>query len=197
MSDNVIPMEPKMKLYSVRSKVKEFSGCRDVVFNWFRSEKPAEQRPYAKLIANHNPSDDWAAYGEVYVDELFTEDEALQLKEYLDQNHREEATTEIRNQRLPIVPDVLIGFRGRAVGGGDGFYELFKEPQYSLPFKVEAYFDLVGRELVDGSDVYHHRLLLVLPDGTVRVQTNEEAAAMERAKGRNRDGSQQRGYSPF
>ena len=52
-----------------------------------------------------------------------------------------------------------------AVGGGDDFYILHKEPQYPLPFKVEGYFDLVGCELVNGSGVYHdHPWISIEPD---------------------------------
>jgi hypothetical protein len=73
-----------------------------------------------------------------------------------------------------------MGNGARAVGGGDDFYMLAKEPEYSLPFEVWGYFDLVGCELVDGSDVYHHRLLLV-SQNEVRMQTNEEAKALDEA----------------
>jgi hypothetical protein len=66
-----------------------------------------------------------------------------------------------------------------SVGGGDDFYMLDREEAYSLPFAVRGYYNLVGCELVDGSGVYHHRLLRVCPGGTVRMQTNDEAAATE------------------
>jgi hypothetical protein len=64
-----------------------------------------------------------------------------------------------------------------SVGGGDDFYRLSEESEYSLPFKVWGYFNLVGCELLDGSDVYHHRLWLLSSNGKMRQQTNEEAAA--------------------
>jgi hypothetical protein len=44
---------------------------------------------------------------------------------------------------------------------------------------VWGYFDLVGCELIAGSAVYHHRFMLLFPDGTMRQQTNKEAAANE------------------
>ena len=71
------------------------------------------------------------------------------------------------------------------VGGGDDFQMLNREPGYNLPFKVWGYFNLVGRELADGSGIiHHHRLLIFDPDGpgTSRMQTNEEAAATEAAE---------------
>ena len=168
--------ELKQRLYYVTTTAKKFSDCKNVTFNWFRAEAPAERRRYASLIEGYEPGN---AYAEGLIDELFTEDEALQLKEYLDRVHGKEGPTSIEEMSLPI-PNNMMGHGARAVGGGDDFYQLFKEPEYSLPFKVMGYFDLVGRELVDGSDVYHHCLWLLSPDGTMRMQTNEEADAMGR-----------------
>jgi len=71
-----------MKLYRVQTAVKEYSGCRNVVFKWFREDAPAERRNYAKLIENFNPADRFAADAEGFIDALFAKDEALQLKEY-------------------------------------------------------------------------------------------------------------------
>jgi len=79
-----------------------------------------------------------------------------------------------------------MGFGARAVGGGDDFYRLSEEPEYSLPFKVLGYFNLVGYTLIDNSDLYRHRLFIVREkdDGTIeaRMETNPEAAARERRR---------------
>src|SRR5262245_43363257 len=124
-----------MKLYCVQTAVKEYSGCRNVVFKWFREDAPGERRNYAKLIENYNWADLFAAYAEGFIDELLAKDEALQLKEYLDRVHGDEGPTTIKEMRLPI-PNSMTGYRACAVGGGDSFYMLHKEPKYSLPFKV-------------------------------------------------------------
>jgi hypothetical protein len=39
-----------MKLYSVTNTAKEYSGCRNVAFNWFRHAMPQGRRPYADLL---------------------------------------------------------------------------------------------------------------------------------------------------
>ena len=68
-----------MKLYRVRTTAKEFHGCRDVVFQWFRPPhrtERARQRPYADLIKDYEPRDRDAVYVEAYIEELFTWDEA-------------------------------------------------------------------------------------------------------------------------
>jgi len=113
------------------------------------------------------------------IDELFTEAEAALVKAYLDREYPDDETT-IVEMRLPI-PKNSIGFFAIGVGGGDGFYMLNKESPYDLPFKVWGYFDLVGCQLIDGSAVYHHRRWLISPNGEMRQQTNEEAAADDAA----------------
>ena len=105
-------------------------------------------------------------------------DEASQLKDYLDREHGTHSTTTIDEVSLPV--ENYEGSLGAmAVGGSADFYMLDKEPEYSLPFRVWGYFDLIDCELTDGSGVYHHRLLLVMdPNGVMRQQPNEEAAPL-------------------
>jgi hypothetical protein len=139
------------RLFNVDTIVKEYDGCRDVNFRWFYAGERLQPRPYAKLIKDHLPSDQWN-YAEHYIDELFSEDEARQLKEYLDREHGSEGTTTISEVRLPCSNN-MAAVSSMAVGGGNDFYMLWEEQKYSLPFKAEAYFDLVGCQLLDGSGV--------------------------------------------
>lgn|SRR5215813_9082853 len=161
-----------MKLYTVTTIVKEYAGCRSVPFIWFRHRPEKPKRPYAELIENYKGEGDHA-YAEHHVEELFTAGEAKQLKDYLDREHGAEGPTTIEEVRLPV-PGNTMAVCARPVGGGDDFYRLCEEPEYSLPFKVWGYLDLVGCELLDGSGVFHHRLLL-FSAGEVRWQTNQEA----------------------
>lgn len=166
-----------MKLYNVTTSVKEYRGCKNVWFTWFRCDHGEQKRPYAELIENYDPAADRNYYPEDYIELLFTEEEAHQLKEYLDRVHGHEGVTTIEEEQLPV-PQNIMSVGAIAVGGGDDFYQLCDEPEYSLPFKVWGYFNLVGCELIDGSDVYHHRLWLLGSDGKLRQQTNEEAAEL-------------------
>ena len=54
-----------------------------------------------------------------------------------------------------------MGLGAIPVGGGPDGYLLHKESNYSLPFKVQGYFDLRGCVLVDGSGVFRSRLLML------------------------------------
>jgi hypothetical protein len=121
-------------LFNVDTTVKEYQGCKDVNFRWFRSVEPQQGR--------NRPS---------RVEELFTDTEAAQLKDYLDREHGTGGTTTITKA---IWDSGGMGVQSLAVGGSDGFYPLFAEPGYSLPFKVEAYYSLRGCEYLDGSDIY-------------------------------------------
>ena len=122
-------------------------------------------------------------YAEGFVEELFTWDEAQQLKGYLERRQRDVGETVIKEVSLPV-ENCWMGFHARAVGGGDDFYMLSEHPEYSLPFKVLGYFNLVGCTLIDNGDTYRHRLFIVQrdPNGKVKVrkETNAEAAARER-----------------
>jgi hypothetical protein len=134
-----------MKLYSVVTMVRQFKGCKDVEFVWFRCEKSDRQHLYADLVENHVGD----YYVEDYIESLFTEDEARQLKTWLDLN-RGGATT-IAEVKVPV-PHNAMGVGAIAVGGGQDFLVL---RDCSLPFKVMAYYDLRYRERFDGFGLYY------------------------------------------
>ena len=76
-----------MKLFHVTTVVKEYDGCKDVAFEWFKEKPTGARRPYEHLIADypHEVPPECAEryYPEGYIDELFTEHEAGQLADYL------------------------------------------------------------------------------------------------------------------
>jgi hypothetical protein len=141
-----------MKLFQVTTQVKEYCGCKDVTFYWFKSEAKAGERPYRKLIADYSPGKGYIGYAEGAIDELFTEGEAKQLAAYLDGNEPEDLTT-ITEVSLPIGNDRM-GHGAIPVGGGQDFLMITERPDYPLPFAVWGYFDLRGCELIDGRGTY-------------------------------------------
>jgi hypothetical protein len=127
-----------LRLYDVTSTAKEYHEYKNVPFVWFREGKrPGPPRPYGELIKDYDVNDEYRFYAEHYIDELFTEDEARQLKDFLDSEYGEDATTTITEVQLPFDKN-LAGVGSLAVGGGDDFYMLSKAPGYSLPFSVWA-----------------------------------------------------------
>ena len=136
-----------MELYHVTTLVKKYRDCKNVAFQWFRCERRVP-RSYADLIENYDLADD--RYAEGCIDEMFELDEALALKDYIDQNYGEAGITTIKKAKLPIANNTM-GVGEIPVGGSQDFHMLDKAPGYSLPFKVWGYFDLRGCELADES----------------------------------------------
>jgi hypothetical protein len=171
-----------MKVYSVKTTVKEYHGCKNVVFNWLRHVMPQGKRPYADLIKDYEPESPDALYAEARIEELFTWDEARQLKDYLERHHGDEGETVIKQVPLPI-ENCTMASSCLPVDGGNDFYMLWKESEYSLPFEIWGNFRLEGCTLIDNGDTYRHRLMIVRqnPDGTIdaRMEINVEAAARE------------------
>jgi hypothetical protein len=91
-------------LYYVHTIVKEYAGCKDIKFSWFRTEK--SDRPYGQLVKDYNPDEAMAAYSELAVDELFSFDEANALKRYLDRHHGAEDETTIVKAEIPLANNV-------------------------------------------------------------------------------------------
>jgi hypothetical protein len=172
-----------IELFSVQTVTAQYSGCREVTFNWFRNierDEDRPSRPYAELILDYDPNDEYAHYTEAAVDEFFTEEEATLLKQYLDENHGEHSQTTISKYDLFPVTTNLVGYCCNAVGGGDDFYLLDKETEYSLPFKAWGYFDLRGCELIDNpGETYRGYLFVDDHEAGLRQETQQEARERE------------------
>jgi hypothetical protein len=171
----------KQDLYHVKTVVKEYHGCKDVTFIWFCSDN-REQRDYASLIANYDPSDRDVLYAEDAINELFTEGEANRLKEYLDRSHGSEGPTTIVKANLPMDMNIM-PLRGMPVGGGTSFINVYEESEYDLPFQAVAYYDLRGCELIDEpGETFRHYLTLVTrdADGKIDVRRETQKEARER-----------------
>jgi hypothetical protein len=111
-----------LKLYHVSSLVPDFHGRKDVEIAWFRH--PSRPLPTQDEI-----------YPEYAIGELFTEDEAAALKQYLDREHGDSTTIRPANNTISNVPVV-----GRGVWG-TGVLWLDHGPRYNLPFAVRGYYD--------------------------------------------------------
>jgi hypothetical protein len=75
------------------------------------------------------------------IKELFTIEEAQAVRQHLRKTHR--WNVEVTPFPLPI-DSGYSGFRRYPVGDSSSFYELCNEKGYSLPFKVQGYYDVTG-----------------------------------------------------
>ena len=134
-----------VKLFTAESIVNEYSGYKNVKFNWFVVERDQPQALYSELIKDYIPSEE-SQYSEDAIKEFFTEEEVILFEKYLYRKHAEDQKKlEIREIDLPI-PNNSCGYG--AIGGGslNGYCDLYREIGYNLPFAVSAYYDLEGNE---------------------------------------------------
>jgi hypothetical protein len=139
-----------LKLFFVTTIVHEFDGYKNVHLTWYYHGERAEPRPYAELIEDYDPTDpdfDFG-YAKEHINEMFSEDEANQLKAYLDANKGEHSTT-VEPAHLPVSTNEL-GPGCVPVGGPQGFYTGLEG---KLPFETWAYYDVRDCERVEATPV--------------------------------------------
>jgi hypothetical protein len=85
---------PMIKLFEVTTIVHEFNGCKDVQFTWLRTDvRPLNKhgpqpRPYTELIEDYDAAPgSMSGYPESSIESLFDDDEAKQLKAFIDLKH--------------------------------------------------------------------------------------------------------------
>lgn len=140
-----------IKLYRPRTIVPEFPHrgqlYKDVQLTWLIEERLEPAIPYEEAMEGYGRlegSDKF--YAQHSLLELFTEQELKQLQAYLLLAHddreglAEEVSLPIESRSFPL--------SGYVVGGSSDFYELYREPLYSLPFRVIGLFDTRGYEVI-------------------------------------------------
>ena len=131
-----------IELFRVTSVADEFRGCKNVAIKWFVFERPVPlELPYAEMIEEgYDPTVDVD-----YIDpagclhEYFTEAEANALADYLEAEGNGRPV--ITPAKLPI-PLNAMPFTAIPLGGPQDCLRLHERKTYTLPFKVEGYYDL-------------------------------------------------------
>ncbi|MCX6344087.1 MAG: hypothetical protein NT018_03305 [Armatimonadetes bacterium] len=147
------------KLYKVRThgemlaRPDRIVGYDDVTIHWFREGRTEPAYPYTWMVPGwedmalsldpqeHNPI--YARKLAAYVDQLFTQEEALALREYFISTRR--VNVEVEEIEIPLtnfeIPFRLIPPEPQA-GEEYGFIQLATGPNRPLPFAVTGYFDM-------------------------------------------------------
>ncbi len=130
-----------MKLFDCYSVVDEFSFRNwlfdEVHIGWIvTSRKDDTPKNYKELIEDYDENNQNCMYPRAAVDEAFTESEIEQLKQYLENLNR---NFEIEEINLPFGNN-WSGVSTLPIGSWEGFYPLYLEDSYNLPFEVEGYF---------------------------------------------------------
>jgi hypothetical protein len=128
----------------------EFHGHKDVHLNWFVLWREAPpDLPYAELIEGYDTAALEDAYGggpEACLQEHFTEDEANALADYLEACGH--GRPDITPAELPLAMNCM-PVSAIPVGGPQEFLMLHKRESYTLPFKVEGYYDLRHYDFIE------------------------------------------------
>lgn len=121
---------------NVQYKKKSYDN---VTIEWFVVDRKEPPVPFRDSIYNyHNLPEDQKKNTESYIKELFTEDEAHKIKEYLEKRNN---AVKIDPAELPI-SDIKKGHQSFEVTEGTGFYVLHKKETYPFSFKVEGFFNV-------------------------------------------------------
>lgn len=143
--------------YFVLADVKDFPhrGAQyDLILELFQVDMSEEEA--VQLLAPYgftSEGEDWP-YRFSYAEQTFSEEQAVELVEYLEKNYKK-TRAYMRPAKEPTANQAGVG--SMAVGGSDGFLTLDREPDYSLKFKVWAYYDTSSQnEPIPGS--YDHPL---------------------------------------
>jgi len=111
----------------------------NVVIDWFVVDRNQPILAYEEAIEGYATlSNEIRTQMENYINEKFTLEEANQLNEYL----------KARNNILKIIElslpfgDYRRGHKDIKAAKGTGFYKLYKNKYYNLPFKVSGFFNV-------------------------------------------------------
>jgi hypothetical protein len=144
-----------LKLYQPRTIVPEFPHrgrlYKDVQIIWLVRDRQEPIVLYEESIKGYSRLEDSNKfYAEQSLQELFTELELKQLQEYLLLVH-DDTDCLVEVVSLPLASKSF-PLSGIPVGSSSDWYELHREPEYALPFKVMGFFDVAGHEVIGQSE---------------------------------------------
>lgn len=132
------------KLFTVKSRASKFSHRERlydfVEFHWFVVYRETSTFSYDELIESYKKKLDNSYYfSESNISELFTEEEACALKEYLLRTLDYEPIVEEANL---LLESYTLPYEDIVLGHQEGFYRLNEQEGYDLPFVVWGYYDV-------------------------------------------------------
>ncbi len=133
-----------IKLFRVNSLANNFSYHKNVYdsveFSWFVVHRKTPFVSYAQLIKNYGRELNRSHHiFENNIKELFTEQEANGLKEYLLRKHKQECVVKSADLLLEAY---TLGYGDIVPEYGEGFYKLNEDDGYDLPFVVWGFYDI-------------------------------------------------------
>lgn len=133
-----------VRLFRAWSVLDEFLGQDQVIFNWFVAGRPAPILPYEELIDNFDEGQEESWYDKMLVNELLTEAEVEELREYLLDTHKVEI--QVEEVMLPVQAGGL-SYGLLLISGEKGFYTLAEEEEYKLSVSILGHYELDEKNL--------------------------------------------------
>jgi len=126
-----------VRLFRAWSLLDEFMGHDQVMFNWFVAGRPVPIVPYEELIEDFDEDQEEVGYDKMLANELLTEAEVGELREYLIKHHNVEV--QVEEVLLPIQAGGL-SYGLLLISGENGFYSLADEETYELRVPILGHY---------------------------------------------------------
>lgn len=123
--------------YLVSAMAEEYKGHKDVRFSIFQDEMSE-----GEIQALLEPFGETNLYLASYVDMTFTNEQAEQIKKYLEANNPDVTVT----INPASIPGKFMSVSVLPVGGPQDFYMFYKADGYALDYKILGYYDLRQHE---------------------------------------------------
>lgn len=109
-----------------------------IEITWFVVDRPEIDLPYEKLVANfqHLP-EEAKLRTKGFIKELITHSELIELKKIFE--NRKSFSLSYEEVLFPV-SEIVQKMKDMPATEESGFYHLYKEKNYTLPFKIDGYF---------------------------------------------------------
>jgi len=126
-----------VRLFRAWSVLDEFLGQDQVMFNWFVAGRPVPIVPYEEMIEDFDEDQEEVWYDKMLANELLTEAEVEELREYLLNHHN--VQVQVEEVLLPIQAGGL-SYGLLLISGENGFYSLADEETYELSVPILGHY---------------------------------------------------------
>lgn len=173
-----------IRLFAAFSVLVHFQGHKNVIFQWFRLNRKEPVAPYQQLIASYQLLDRLEQlHLESFIDEAFTEQEILELREHL--RKARNLSLQIEELSLPIQQSALTNPFAFLAQSKQTLYMLNQEDKdYDLPFLACGRYDLSQHEPIDEDLEEAHRLGLFYVKETLKALSIAAESDFDSADGR-------------
>lgn len=127
-----------MRLYRAWSVADNFMGQEKAKLDWFVVGRTEPIAPYPELIQDYDEDFEDSCFDHILVNELFTESEGKELRDYLERHHQ--LDMQLEEITVPVRPGGL-SYGLLLISGEKSFYTLADEEGYNLSVSVLGHYN--------------------------------------------------------